>query len=532
MTTVPAPLADLTGRESSGSLGSSDAAVPLSASGLRLRLVIAGLTCLAVACALLACALNTSDRPTTAVVWGGFALAAGVFGLLCLVGGVLFRDLGLGRWKIGSLMLLWYALSYGIATTSWSHPQFGITMEISVTSVLRALWLVAVGIVAWAIGYITGPGTPARRVAGRAMLILGQRFGDEIRGPAVPWILYAVGTVARLENVATSGVFGYVGNVSSAVTTASSFGGILGAVGQCAPLGVTVAAMRVFIDRKRYAWITLVILFAAEVAFGALSGFKGSFLASVIEVAVPLSVSRRRLPAVPLILGALTFLLVVIPFNQTYRTAARQGPVSLTPGQAVSAAPGILRDSMTGSGVTSALASSAGFVMQRIREIDSVAIIDQRTPQQIPYRSPLQLVEGPLADIVPRVLWPGKPLNLTGYQFSQEYFAVPPTEYTSTAETLVGSLYLYGGWLPLLVGMFLLGCGIRLLDDLMDVRTNRHGILFVVLVFPLLVMSENDWATVLSSIPPTVFVWLLAIAITFKRARPSPDGYSPEEVRA
>jgi hypothetical protein len=70
-----------------------------------------------------------------------------------------------------------------------------------------------------------------------------------------------------------------------------------------------------------------------------------------------------------------------------------------------------------------------------------------------------------------------------------------------------------------LAGMFLLGCAVRLLDDQFDVRTNPHAILLVLLVFPLLVIGENDWSTILSSIPSAAFVWLLAIFITFGRAQ-------------
>src|SRR5712691_10833249 len=65
-------------------------AVPASlpgSSGLRLRLIIAALTFLAAAFLLLAWTLATSDRPTTAVVWGGLALAAFAFGLLCIRAG-------------------------------------------------------------------------------------------------------------------------------------------------------------------------------------------------------------------------------------------------------------------------------------------------------------------------------------------------------------------------------------------------------------------------------------------------------------
>ena len=328
----------------------------------------------------------TSDRPTTAVVWGGLALAVLMFGLLCLAGAALHHDLGLSRWKIGSLMLVWYGLTYGVATVTWSQPQAGVATEISVPNVLRALWLVAVGMTAWATGYLIGPGMPARRFAGRAVRALSRRFGDQVRSPAAPWILYAIGIAARLDQVAaTPGVFGYVGNVS--VTTASSYGQILNMLSLCAPLGVTAAAMRVFIECRRHAWITLVILFSAEVAFSTVAGIKGAFITTVLAVAVPLSVSRRRLPKIPLILAALVFLLVVIPFTGTYRSVVRHGSVTLTPGQAVSTAPEILRQTVTGYSTTSVLSNSITYMLQRIREIDSVAIV-QRTPQQIGFRSP------------------------------------------------------------------------------------------------------------------------------------------------
>lgn len=485
----------------------------------RQRLIIAAMTFLAAASLLLACSLATSDRPTTAVVWGGLALAALAFGLLCLVGGARYHDLGIARWKIGSLMLVWYGLAYGVATVTWSHPQTGITTEISVPSVLRALWLVAVGITAWTAGYLIGPGMPAQRFAGRAVRVLSRKFGGQVRGPAVPWILFCIGIAASLVNTATTGIFGYAGNVSSGVTTASSYGGVLGVLTQCAPLGVAAAAMQVFIERRRHAWITLVILFSAEVAFGGIAGYKGNFVIAVLAVAIPFSVSRRRLPKIPLILGVLAFLLVVIPFTGAYRSVIRQGSVTLTPGQAVSVAPEILQQTVTGNSATSVLSSSSTYLMQRIREIDNVAIIMQRTPQQIGFRSPLQLIESPVEGFVPRILWPDKPLNLTGYEFSQEYFDLPSFEITFTPETFVGGLYLYGGWLPMLAGMFLFGCAVRLLDDQLDVRANQHGIFLVLLLCPLVIYGEADWGTVLSSIPATAFVWLFAIVVTFKRAQ-------------
>ena len=68
---------------------------------------------------------------------------------------------------------------------------------------------------------------------------------------------------------------------------------------------------------------------------------------------------------------------------------------------------------------------SAGYLAQRIRTIDSPAIIMQRTPAQIPYSNPAQLVISPVIDLIPRILWPGKPILTVGYQISQEYYQLP-----------------------------------------------------------------------------------------------------------
>ena len=46
----------------------------------------------------------------------------------------------------------------------------------------------------------------------------------------------------------------------------------------------------------------------------------------------------------------------------------------------------------------------------------------QRTPDQIGFRSPIELIVGPLAGVVPRALWPGKPIPLTGLQVTQEFY--------------------------------------------------------------------------------------------------------------
>ena len=363
------------------------------------RWMIAAAILLTAAIGLSAQALATAGQPTHAVVWGSLGFAAYAASLLCLVGGGQGKALGLGRWWFGSWTLLWYCTAFGLATLTWVQPQTGTAAEISLSSVLRALWLVAVGMTLWVLGYFVGPGRSARRFGNRVMAALSLRFAPEVRSPLAPWILYAIGTAARIASAATTGLFGYVGNVQSAVTTASGYQQLLSDLGLCAPLAVAAAALQVYRERVPGARVTLTVLFLAEIAFGAAAGGKQSFIITILAVAIPFTTARRRvhkglLAFTALAFAGLAFLLIVVPFNQSYRSTARNASGTLSASQALDAAPSILGQTIGSGNAAGVLSSSASFLMARIREIDSPAIIMQRTPAEIGFVSPVQLVDG------------------------------------------------------------------------------------------------------------------------------------------
>lgn len=479
------------------------------------RQAVIALVLFGAAVGLLEVTVATLDAPTHAVVWGSLALASYATSLLCLVG-VGRGRLGLASWRFGPWILLWYGAAFGLASVTWSQAQISTSAEIKISDVLRALVLVAVGMTFWVLGYFVGPGGPLKHLAAKLVDAVGNRFTGEVRSALAPWILYGVGVAARIGATATTGRFGYVGDVSSAVSTASGYGQILSLLSLCAPLAVAAAALQAYRERRPGARITLAVLFLAELAFGAAAGGKQDFIIAVLAVVIPLSAARYRLPKIAVIGGIVVFLIVVIPFNRAYRSVVRGSTVSLTPSEAVHEAPDIFRQTITGDNLET-IPSSVTFLLQRIREIDSPAIIMQRTPGQIAFSSPVQLVTAPLAQIVPRAIWPGKPVVTTGYQFSQQYYELPSTVYTSSAITPVGDLYRHGGWVPVIVGMFVLGCLVRLLDGALDVRVNPHAVFLVLLFFPTLVKSEDDWISTVAGIPVTILLWLVAVTLTFRR---------------
>jgi hypothetical protein len=469
-----------------------------------------GLVSAAIAAVLLWETLAMSDRPMVAVVWGSLALSAYAASLMCLVATSQRAGLGLSSWKFGPWIMFWYGIVFGLLSVTWSHPQTGVATEIAVPSVLRALWLVGVGMSAMALGYQLGPSRLFRDLAARAVRRMAVRFTADVRSPMAPWVLYAVGIGASLLIAVTTGRFGFAGDISSG-STATGYGGILGALSSCAPLAVAAAALQVFRERLPRARITLAILFFAQLAFGAAAGVKENFVVTVLAMIIPFSAARRRTPKLAMAVLVLAFLIVIIPFNQAYRNYSREG--YLTPRQDAVAAPGILAETVTSRSPASVIPQSIDYLAQRIREIDNPAIIVQRTPGQVSSLSPLQLVEEPIAGLVPRAIWPSKPIFVTGTQVTVDFYELAPG--TSSTDTLIGGLYWHGGWIPVVVAMLLFGCGIRLLDDVLDVRANPHALFLVLLLFPSLVSGEQDWLSILSSIPATIFVWIVAIYITF-----------------
>lgn len=479
----------------------------------------AGLVFLGLAVILLYEAVATPPSSPRAVMWGGLALTALAAGLMCVLRLGHDSSLGLARWSFGAWTLLWYGVAFGLASLTWIQPQSGPSAEIAISSVVHALWLVAVGMVMWALGYCVGPGNSLRAPARRVVVSLRNRFSADVRSPAAPWALYGVGVTARLATIVATGRFGYIGDPAAAVGSASGYDQLLKILSLCAPLAVAAAALQVFRQGSRSARITLVCLFISELFFGVAAGGKQSFIVTVLAVIIPFCATRRKLPPVAVVAAIAAFIFVIIPFNQAYRGAARGESGTLTPRQAIASAPAIFRRTVLDQNPAHVLYSSTDYLLQRIREIDSPAIVMQRTPRQISFLSPASLIAAPAAALVPRALWPGKPILATGYKFTQTYYEMPPTLYSSSAITPVADLFRHGGWIPVVAGMFVLGCGVRLIDDVLDVRANPHAVFLVLLLFPALVKAEAGWVMLLAGIPGTLLLWLLTVRLSFRRRR-------------
>jgi hypothetical protein len=419
----------------------------------------------------------SAPLPATAAAWGGMALAAWCGALLAACSAQAGRDgTGLAQWKMGSWFLLWCALTDGLASITWAHPQSGLTAQILPSNVNRAEWFTAAAVTAWTATYCFGPRKLAVATGVRFMRNVADRRPGIVRGPMAPWLLYAVGTAARLVETILTGRLGYVGNAIAAVSSAAWYQQALSLATFACPLAIAVAGLRVFRERAPGAKATLAVLLAAEITAAAVMGIKGQFATAVMAVAIARASAGRGIPRGLVLAAAAFFLLILIPYTVAYRAEVRGGPADLSPRAAAATAPGVA-GSAASTASAGTISESQSYLAQRFQEIDAAAIVLQRTPSQVPYASPAQIPETLAADLIPRALWPGKPLLDPGYQFSQEYYGTSPGVVTAAAITPQADLYRYGGWVLMLAGMLTLGCLMRVLDDVLDVRGSPHAAL-------------------------------------------------------
>jgi hypothetical protein len=458
--------------------------------------------------------------PNEEVVLAACVLIAAVLTGLRLVTGVTGCRRSLAAWRIGPWYMLYAVFGFGVASFTWTLPQRGTPAIIEQSSVITALYAVAAAITAVAIAYRMGtPGiflTAGRRLIDLTMHGRGSTLSTSRK---TPWMLYGIGIASRLLSLVLQGQYGYLGNAEAAVASTAGYNQLLSLGGSLAIAGIALGAFNFFAARVRGANATLAALLVCELGFAVISGNKEPFVVAALAVMVPYGIVKQRLPTKALAIGVVVFLVILVPFNVAYRSAIRSSSGTLSASQAISEAPKILADSIEVDSISGVAANSYQTLLQRIRLIDGMAIIMQKTPSIIDYRSPAEYVYTPAIGLIPRAVWPDKPVFTAGYRLSQEYYEIPSGIVTSSTATTLGGFYQHGGWISLILLSIALGGSLRLFDNIFRPETDPKAMFFVIAFFPTLVKSEVDSVELVVSLPLLVLTGVVAARLATTRHR-------------
>lgn len=207
-------------------------------------------------------------------------------------------------------------------------------------------------------------------------------------------------------------------------------------------------------------WNTLFCLFLYLSNFyqALISGFKEPIIVSVLVLGIFLYPSYKKVVTVVFI-PALVLLFMFLPtYNQIFRENSWSEDVNPDAAYKI-ALDATLKSQQSGQ------SSNWAFLVNRLSEIDMFTDFVKSTPDYVPFYG-LQLVKQSAIAIIPRMLWPSKPIT-EDLVMERVYDAgvIRRGSNVSAKPTYIVDAYLSGGPLGVFIGLFLYGAVVQLISQ-------------------------------------------------------------------
>jgi hypothetical protein len=440
-------------------------------------------------------ALMGTGSTRLAIIGGALSAAmAAVYGLFAYAG--YSRRPGRDLWLTApGLFWLVTSVTLGLASIGWIRTDTA-SIGAEASDVARSLPLAALWLWATVVGFFAT--TPRLRF--RSPL---ERFnGMAERFPGSGVAAFGVGLAATVALV-NLGRFGFVSGTEAAQTTTSSLAQLVYSLTFGMTFGSVIVLWKGLTTPSGRLQVLGTVMFTFTGGIGLVSGNKEPVLAAAFAFAATWYLARGRIPRIFLV-GAVMLAIAVFAFVSPYRENVRGR--DLPPSDAIAATLSSLTTDVDAAELVTANIES---LSARVRSIDSLALITSRTPGEIPYRDPLFLPRDIAAAVIPRSLWPEKPILSDGKDFAIEYAGYRSDTKTAIAVTLPGDAYRYGGGLAIALFGLLLGGYLAILDRLMDPSARPAALILFLPLALGIAQSENGIAlTVAGQIQLAVIAYL------------------------
>ncbi|MDP5183840.1 hypothetical protein QOZ88_14465 [Blastococcus sp. BMG 814] len=422
---------------------------------------------------------------------------------------------GLALLRLGPWICVGFGVVFGLASLVWLAPAEGTRAVTDPAFLVPAALLALAGLASFALGYAFTPRI-LKTVVNRANAGLqGPVLGSP--GPASVLTLWGISVLAQVGAM-LSGSFGYLSDPSAALGATSSLPAVLALLADVGLLSTLLAAWWYAGERNGGALALLVYVVLTQVALGLFAGLKESVIIQFVAVFLGYGV-RRRVRFLPILIAASLVVVVIVPLITQYRLSVLVGSGRLSPAQVLET---ITVDDLAASTSDTSMTESMEQFGQRLSRVGDVAVIMQKTPEVVPYQSPVDLAAGPVLGLIPRSLWAGKPVLDAGYRMSSVYYGLPPGVFTSNAMTPYGDLWRHGGPWVVALGMAILGMLVRAIDERNgDPRTDPRLLFLPMLLFAPLVKQEMDYLGLWASLVGVVVVATISARMVATMSRPA-----------
>lgn len=419
--------------------------------------------------------------------------------------------------QLGPVSAAGFTIVFGLATVAWFLPDMEAATRVELSDLPSGAVVAGAGLYAMTLVYALTRPRVSRGATALAAVIEGARSASLGHAPAL--ILFVASLGAAGFSIA-SGTWGYLSDPSHALASTSSSGNLISMVSQLGTLAVFLAAWRV--GRKPDLWsrVLLVAMLTVQVGLGLFSGMKEQALVPLLAAMLGYGLVRpfrwRRAVA-----GALFAVFIVVPFIQEYRSVVASGNSRLSP---VTALGQVDFTKMLLGGDQQAQSESPAITLgRRLSRIGEMSLIVAKTPDTVPYADMNEIFVAPALGVVPRSLWPSKPVLDAGYQVTRNYYG--SSSFSSAAVTISGDLWRHGGWLLVVAGMGGWGFLVALFDSRRRcAHCQPHFFFFPLLLVVPLIKQEIDFVSLVATLPANALVAAVAARI----ASTGPAGARPD----
>ncbi len=272
--------------------------------------------------------------------------------------------------------------------------------------------------------------------------------------------------LARIFQVSL-GVFGYSSDYDQLLGHAAykQYLDICVSLGRFALIGVALSFFSKPYDFKAH--VTLIGIAIYEILFGFLLGFKGQTIMPIIIVGVCYYICKQKLPKSQIIIAVLVLHVayaVIEPFR-ILRYAESQFD-----SKSIHSIVSTMSEARKYQGAYEAPEDKTGF-MEKILARSSLTAYSARcvqhmTEEGLGPEAPhflSELLWSPVCAVVPRLIWPTKPVSQLGLWFNREVLGANADNFTATGMGPVGYLYYAGGVWAIIIVFFLIGLLQRLI---------------------------------------------------------------------
>jgi hypothetical protein len=439
-----------------------------------------------------------TDSVFTLVCWVGILVAAAI-GPAVLLPRHARRPTELGI-IYGSI----WAVVFGLASLTWIRVQEVTGFALTRDDISRSIALMAVGIACFWTGYIF----VRRRNPGPSL---------DPRPIVVGWvavvICYVVGIAAAVYML-RSGLIGYT------LTYPASFSPLqqtLGLISLGAPIATYTAWLGALQTRSTGARTLAGVFLLGLVMLGLSAGSKWGAMEPIGFFLLIFLMYRRRVPWKWVVSAILLFLLVIVPGNLLFRG---QIPATLPQQQLVGSSQ-IVAVTNSRLSLGQRALSAGSWLRNRLTSIDTIGLIVEQTPNPNPYQHGRLWALAPIYNVIPRIVWPSKPVLDLEYEFDRNYRHLPASAITNTGLTEPGDLYINFGLWGVALGMLVIGGALAWATREWGTVARPQRLILYLIILDQVLLIEHALSGLLLTLPRMLVVGYVVARLTMRLAPPT-----------